>query len=102
MHIIKLDASTWSSVEDFYDAVLPAIGAPEKHGRSINALIDSIVGGNMNSLEPPYVILISNTAHLDKADRDHLAQARFYLAKARAETREEWGTDADVTIEIVD
>ncbi|MBC9884143.1 barstar family protein, partial [Bradyrhizobium sp. INPA01-394B] len=39
---------------DFYDALLAALGAPEGHGRNLNALIDSMVWAGMNAVEAPY------------------------------------------------
>ena len=40
MRIITLDASRWTTAKDFYNAVLLAIGAPEWHGRNINAVVE--------------------------------------------------------------
>ena len=49
MREILLNASNWKTSSDFYAALLPAIGAPDWHGDSVNALIASITGG----LKPP-------------------------------------------------
>lgn len=47
MRIIDLNAENWKSILDFYDALLPALGAPAWHGHSVNAIIDSMIwGGN--------------------------------------------------------
>jgi RNAse (barnase) inhibitor barstar len=44
MRIIELDAENWETAIDFYKALLPALGAPEWHGYSPDALIDSMSG----------------------------------------------------------
>ena len=49
----------WKIIEtetDFFDMFLPQVDAPEWHGRSLNALGDSIVTGDINGVEPPYII----------------------------------------------
>ena len=53
MRIIDLSATNWKSTLDFYDALLAALGAPRGHGKSVDALIDSMVWGGMNKVEPP-------------------------------------------------
>jgi len=45
--------------------LLAALDAPDWHGTSSNALYDSIVGGDINGLEPPYAVTIFNTKHFD-------------------------------------
>ena len=42
MRIIELDAAKWKTIIDFYDALLASLGAPEWHGKSPDALIDSM------------------------------------------------------------
>ena len=64
MRIIKLDASGWKSWTDYYDAILSALDAPHWHGRNANALFDSMVGGGINGVEPPYKIWIVGTSNL--------------------------------------
>lgn len=64
MRVIKLDALKWKSTDDFYDAILGALEAPRWHGRNVDALVDSIWGGSINGIEPPYKIWIINTIGL--------------------------------------
>ena len=100
MKTIQVDASDWTSTEDFYDAVLPLLGAPDWHGRNLNALIDSILVEGVNSVAPPYVIVIRGTAALKPDILDYIESASFNLAQARAETRDTWDRDMDARIEI--
>jgi hypothetical protein len=37
MHIIDLEATGWKTPDDFYDALLPELGAPDWHGHTPNA-----------------------------------------------------------------
>ena len=57
--IITMDASGWTSRDDFYDALLPALGAPDWHGRNLDALYDSIGSGGINQVEPPFRVRIN-------------------------------------------
>jgi RNAse (barnase) inhibitor barstar len=61
MRVIKLDATDWKSKDDFYEAILAALEAPSWHGRNADALIDSMWGGSINGIEPPYKIWITGT-----------------------------------------
>ena len=63
MTVIELDAATWTSAIDFYATFLKALGAPEGHGTSVNALVDSVVYGNMNAIDPPFTVRIRGWAH---------------------------------------
>ena len=56
---IEIDASCWRGPLDFYDAILAALDAPGWHGHSVDALIDSIIVGNINGVDPPYRIEVS-------------------------------------------
>jgi len=60
MKEIILDGKDWDEVDDVYDAFFAAAGAPSWHGRNFNALHDSIVVGQINKVEVPYLIKIKN------------------------------------------
>ena len=84
MRIIALDATKWQTVMDFYNALLASIGAPEWHGRSPDALIDSMIYGRINAVEPPYTIKISGLAQSPENLRAAVETAKQALAKGRA------------------
>ena len=42
--------------EMFYNKFLPQVNAPEWHGRNLDALADSVITGDINGIEPPYII----------------------------------------------
>ena len=50
MRVITLDAINWKNILDFYVDLLAALEAPAWHGRSINALIDSMIWGRINPI----------------------------------------------------
>ena len=59
MNIIELDASYCKTIAEFYRALLNQLGAPEWHGRNVNALVDSMVYGDINRVDPPLTVIIT-------------------------------------------
>lgn len=100
MQEITLDAEGWKGCQDFYDAMFRAIGAPSWHGTSVNALIDSMLWGGVNALEPPYRVKVINTRHLPADVMDELMLARKGLAIGREDFRLQEGHDVGVSFEI--
>ena len=76
MRLIELDARSWKNSDDFYDALLPEVGAPNWHGRNLNALEDSIFIGDINAIEPPFEILITGTEELSSVMKQFLVDVR--------------------------
>ena len=58
MRDLILEGAGWRTGDDFYDAFFDAVGAPEWHGRNLNALNDSIGAGAINRVEVPYAVRI--------------------------------------------
>ncbi len=100
MHDIKLDARSWTDVMDFYHALLLALGAPNWHGTSIDALVDSMVWGEINAVEPPYRIQIFNTGSLPSEAIREISNSRVALLEARREFLARRGKDVEVSLEI--
>jgi hypothetical protein len=100
MRIIDLDGRRWRTALDFYQALLPALGAPSWHGESIDALIDSMVWGEINAVEAPYVVRIFNVEGLAQEVRDHIELASRAVEEGRADFRARKGYDVDVRVEI--
>lgn len=82
MRIIEIDGSDWQSVKDFLTALRAAIGAPDWHGWSVNAFIDSMIWGGINQIEPPYEICISGCECVPKEVTDHIDLLASALADA--------------------
>jgi hypothetical protein len=100
MRIIELDAGKWTTPLDLYHALLAAIGAPEWHGHSVGALIDSMIWGGINAVEPPYTVKVRNVSRLPKDVIDEIELVKSVLAEARAEFNQRNGHDVEVQLEI--
>ena len=97
MKIIDLDAANWTTILDFYKALLPGLGAPDWHGRSIDALADSMIFGGINAVEPPYTVRIRNTRQLPKDVLNEIVLAKNWLARVRAEC-EDYACEVEMEI----
>ena len=60
MKELILDASTWKTRDDVYNSFFKAVGAPEWHGRNLDALNDSISAGGINAVEVPYKLVVQH------------------------------------------
>ena len=74
MKEIVLDASNWKSKDDVYDSFFHAVGAPEWHGRNMDALRDSIAAGQVNKIEVPYRLVVKKTAGIGSAAKTALEE----------------------------
>lgn len=83
MKEITLDASMWRHREDFFDALLPAIGAPAWHGRNLDALADSSGGDDILAIPGPFRIEITNSRSVPSELRDYLSKFEGIMADLR-------------------
>jgi RNAse (barnase) inhibitor barstar len=60
MRELVLNGADWATKDDVYNTFFHAVGAPEWHGRNLDALADSIAGGQINQVEVPYRLVIQN------------------------------------------
>ncbi len=60
MKELVLNGAGWTTKDDVYNAFFHVVGAPEWHGRNLDALADSIAGGQINQVEVPYRVVIKN------------------------------------------
>ena len=86
---------------DFYAAMLPAIGAPAWHGESIAAINDSMIGGGINKLKPPYAVRIHNLYGTPADVIEEVEYAIGSLARVRASFCEIHRETVEVSMEIV-
>lgn len=94
MRIIELDAREWKTSGDFIEALKKAIGAPDWHGSSVNAFVDSMGTGDINAVEPPYIVRVVNTSNMRRdmielieAISSAVARRRSYEATRTGENR---------------
>lgn len=65
MRELILNGAGWATEDDVYDAFFRAVGAPEWHGRNLDALADSIQSGSINQVEVPYRLVIKSYERVD-------------------------------------
>jgi RNAse (barnase) inhibitor barstar len=57
---LYLNGTDWQTRDDVYSAFFRAVGAPDWHGRNLDALNDSIAAGSIHRVEVPYRLVIKN------------------------------------------
>jgi RNAse (barnase) inhibitor barstar len=80
---VELSGSEWRSADDFYHAYLAAVGAPDWHGHNLDALWDSLTGGDINRRNPPLHIRITGTAQMDDDAREIVRRFADLITEAR-------------------
>jgi RNAse (barnase) inhibitor barstar len=99
MRIIELDAKNWRTGFDFYRDLLAVLGAPKDHGGNLNAVIDSMIWGGMNTVEPPYTVRVLEMTMLPKDLREEIELLKRRLDQARIEFQTRRGRDVEVNFE---
>ena len=91
---IVLDGAYWRTRDDFYEDFLKAVGAPEWHGRNLNALNDSIGTGSINEVEVPYVVIVRGLSSMSPEARQMVEHFCGLIRDLREE-----GIEVDVQCE---
>jgi RNAse (barnase) inhibitor barstar len=89
MRQIVLSGDNWTLPGDVYTALLSSLEAPAWHGRNLDALWDSIMGGDINGINPPFLILVTGTHSLPEDCKTLLNRIKELLSEAN-------GADVDV------
>jgi hypothetical protein len=100
MRTIELSAAAWETQDDFVHALKVAIGAPDWHGSNCVAFRDSMIGGRINKLIPPYVIKVVNAERLSHELIDLITIFSMELDRGRAQRRFRTGEDVPVALEF--
>ncbi len=85
MPLIRLDARGWQQREDFWAALLPALGTPDWHGPNLDALYDGLVAGE-NRVPPPLTVEIAVSTPLPAPLIAYLDRVRGVFADAARDT----------------
>jgi hypothetical protein len=101
MRTIELRAENWTSVLDFYHALLASLEAPKWHGEGINAALDSIVWGGINGVKPPYTIRIVGVSRLAPEIRREIELLAKHIVEHRGHYRRQHRKDVEVALEVV-
>jgi RNAse (barnase) inhibitor barstar len=91
---ILLDGVEWQTEEEFYSALLPALGAPAGHGRNLDALNDTILGGDVNEVNPPFVVRVIGSARMGEEARNVVKRFAVLIQTLKAE-----GVDVAISLE---
>lgn len=86
MSLIRLDARGWQRREDFWAALLPALGAPDWHNPNLDALYDGLVAGE-NRVRPPLTVEIVVSTPLPAPLTHYLGRVRGVFDDAARDTR---------------
>ncbi len=73
MQLIKVNGTKWTSTGDVYDSILPALKAPEWHGRNLGALWDSLSGNDLNGVVAPFTLQVQASQSWPPVVAEHVA-----------------------------
>lgn len=82
---ITLEGSDWQTEANFIESLLSGVQAPAWHGRTYNALRNSLVVGDINGIEPPYDFII----RMPKSPASEVEEAVRYFMTRVSEWRAE-------------
>ena len=100
MRVIPLDATDWETPIDFFQSLARALGSPGGHGMSVDAFVDSMIWGGINSVEPPYAVQVKNIHSAPKEVADEVSLMASVIAIARQERIMRRGDNIEVSISI--
>lgn len=81
---VAISAAGWKTPDDFYVAFLDAIGAPPWHGHNLDALCDSITGGDINQTNPPLRVRITGIDQTSDDCKELIDRFKALIRDARA------------------
>lgn len=81
---VVISAASWETPDDFYAAFLAAVGAPPWHGHNLDALWDSITGGDINRINAPYRVRIIGTGQVSEGCKQLIERFVALIQDARA------------------
>jgi len=79
-----LDGQFWQTADDFYVAYLTAVGAPDWHGRNLDAVWDSLTGADINRRNPPFRVRIIGFAYMANNARQMVERFVAVVEEAKA------------------
>jgi RNAse (barnase) inhibitor barstar len=85
MKEIVLSGVHWTTEQDFYNALLLSLGAPDWHGHNLDALWDSITGGDINQVKLPFRIVIAGLDMIPPNCRALIDRFVAMISEAKAE-----------------
>lgn len=83
MRDIEISAAGCIQPSDLYEEILQALGSPSCHGRNLDALWDSITGGDLNEVNPPFRVTVHGALQLSPECETLLGKLEILFAEAR-------------------
>jgi len=90
---VPLEGRSWASTDDFYRALLAALGAPSWHGRNLDALEETFRAGDTNAVNLPVQICISAMASMGEEARQTVRRFQQLVKDLRA-------ADIDINLQL--
>lgn len=84
MRQIVLSGDNWTVPDDVYTALLSSLGAPDWHGHHLDALWESITGGDINRINPPFSIRVTGVDSVPEDCRTLLNRIIDLLSEVNA------------------
>ena len=84
---IVIDWAQVKNMDSLYDSLFEQLNSPSWHGRKLNALRDSVIGGDINGVEPPYKVMIKNESQIPGELADFSEGVKEVLIDANREIR---------------
>jgi RNAse (barnase) inhibitor barstar len=84
MREIVLSGEGWATPDDVYAALLSSLEAPNWHGHNLDALWDSITGGDINRINPPFAIRVMGIDSLPENCKVLLNRIMDLISEAKA------------------
>src|SRR5579872_15193 len=103
MKTITVNAKTFTNPVKFFAGVLKTLGAPDWHGLSINAFVDTMIWHpEVHSIRPPYLLRVEKIELMPNEVRTAATTLRDAIKRARADHIALTGRDVPVAIELDD
>jgi barstar (barnase inhibitor) len=100
MQIVELHAERWVTAMDFLSALKTAIGAPDWHGDSVDAFLDTMIyHDDINTLKAPYTIRIVGAGKAGTEAQHEIRLLARVIWEVGASDR---GGDLEVTMLVED
>jgi hypothetical protein len=100
MKIVELHADGWVTATDFMNVLKKAIGAPDWHGSSMDAFLDSMIyHDDINALKSPYTIRIAGVGKAKPEAQDAICLLARLINERGASDR---GSDLEVAVLVED
>jgi RNAse (barnase) inhibitor barstar len=100
MRTFEFDTKSWSAVLDVYEAICEALESSRWHGHSIDALIDSMVYGGINGIEPPYTLRFLNVEGACPDVRNEITDIATYVGEALVWRLAHYGNAPTIVFQI--